>query len=98
MKAAFIFLFIAVLLLAFVFWRSSFWFRSNTIDIHVHDTYYVVAYSHFILLLFLIVGTAFSLGGAVGTRFRHLIFLYLLSGFALADIVLALLILRSFSQ
>lgn len=75
MKTALIFLAIAVLLLVLIYSRVDIWFSESTIDIHIHDAYFVIARWHVILLITLFLGTFSSLGGVIGTRFHNKFFL-----------------------
>jgi cytochrome c oxidase subunit 1 len=85
MKTALIFLALAILLLVLFWWRFDVWFSDSTIDIHVHDTYYVIARWHAVLVTILFLGTFSSFGGVIGTRFRNKFFLIAVTIFLLAD-------------
>jgi heme/copper-type cytochrome/quinol oxidase subunit 1 len=89
MKTAFIFLALSILLLILFWWRFDIWFSDSTIDIHVHDTYYVIARWHAVLVIILFLGTFSSFGGMIGTRFRNKFFLITLIIFFVADIYIA---------
>jgi heme/copper-type cytochrome/quinol oxidase subunit 1 len=95
-KTALIFLFTGILLLTLLYLKSGIFFTKKTVDIHLHDTYYVIAYLHFIILIVLFVGTAFSIGGVFGTRFRNKYFLIPAAVFLFADVVLILQIVPYF--
>ena len=85
MKVAWITLSIGAVLLILFFSRAQLWVRKATIDIHVHDTYFIVPYLFLILFFFLFLGTFFTLGGLVGTSFRNKYFIGAFIFFALAD-------------
>jgi hypothetical protein len=86
MKTALIFLAIAVLLLVLVYSRIDIWFSESTIDIHIHDTYFVIARWHSIPLVILLLGTISSLRGAIGTKFQNKFFLIALILFIVVDL------------
>jgi cytochrome c oxidase subunit I len=69
MKTALIFLAIGVLALVLIFSYVDIWFSESTIDIHIHDTYFVIPRWHTILLVTLFLGTFFSLGGVIEQDF-----------------------------
>src|SRR5215203_2535479 len=85
MKTALLFLFISIALLVVLFLRTHHSFGKNTIDLHVHDTYYVLSYLTLAIIILLFAGTFFSLGGAIGTSFKNKFFIILLTCFVLAD-------------
>jgi ABC-type multidrug transport system permease subunit len=85
MRTAFIFLTIIALLLTFFLARSGIWFRRDSVDIHVHDTYIVFTYFAFIAFVFLLLGTFFSIGGTLGTGFKNKYFLWILFLFLALD-------------
>jgi hypothetical protein len=97
MKTALIFLVVAILILVLLWSRVDIWFSESTIDIHVHDTYFVIARWHFILLIILILGTISSLGGVIGTRLRNKPFLISFLIFLAIDAYLYLSFFRSLS-
>lgn len=74
MKLAIGFLIIGIFLLLLFFLRSDIWI-SSTIDIHVHDTFYVIDKWHFAIAVFIYLLSFFSLGGVFGTRFKNRKFL-----------------------
>lgn len=71
MKTALSFLAVAALLLILLGSVVDIWFSSSTVDIHIHDTYFVLPHWHFVLLIILTLGTISSLGGVMGTKFRN---------------------------
>lgn len=75
MKTALIFLVVAILILILFYSGVDIWFAKTTIDIHFHDSYYVIAHLQIFLGLLLYLGTFFFTGGIIGTRFRNKIFL-----------------------
>jgi len=81
------------LVLLFFLLRGWMQFTPSTVDLHLFDTYLVITYVHFILFIVLVLGTFFSLGRTVATRFNNKYFLGLLLVFALADVVVACLAL-----
>jgi hypothetical protein len=84
MKIALLFLAVGLFVLALFFSSTKIWFR-ETVDINIHDTYVVLSYFHFFLAIFLILGTFFSVGGAIGSRFGNIYFVGLLVLFCAAD-------------
>jgi len=88
MKTALIFLIVAILILVFLWTRVNvFSFRdATTIDIHVHDTYYVIDRWFVIIMIILFPGTLSSLGGVIGTGVRNKFFLIAFIIFVIADL------------
>jgi heme/copper-type cytochrome/quinol oxidase subunit 1 len=85
MKTALAFLLISILVLLFLWSKTDIFFGRSTVDIHVHDTYFVIDRLQFILFIVLILGTLSSLGGVIGTRFRSKVFLIAFLSFLAAD-------------
>ncbi len=71
MKKALLFLIAAISFLIFLFLKSDIFLRDATVDIHLHDTYFIVTSSIFITITILFLATFFSIGGVIGTRFRN---------------------------
>lgn len=85
MKSALIFLAVSVLILLLIWWRCDVWFSNSTVDIHFHDTYFVIAHFYFVLFVILFLGTFSSLGGVIGTKFQNKIFIVSLIIFLVSD-------------
>lgn len=85
MKTALAFLLVAISLLSLIWWRLDVYDSKSAVDIHFHDTYFVIYRPYIILVIFLFLGTIFSLGGTIGTRFRNKIFLIALIIFVAID-------------
>lgn len=77
MKTAVVFLTIGIILLTIVSFKTNAKFAASTVDIHVHDTVFVVPYFYISILSLLFLGTLFSIGGVIGTKFRGKIFIIL---------------------
>ena len=86
MKTALAFLFISILILLFLLSKTDIFFGKSTVDIHVHDTYFVIDRLQFIFFIVLILGTVSSFGGVIGTRFRSKAFLIAFLIFLAADV------------
>ncbi|NTS43830.1 hypothetical protein HRG84_23310 [Flavisolibacter sp. BT320] len=74
MKGACIGAGIGTILLFFLYTRLSIYRSKGTIDIHLHDTYFVLGYTAVILFVVLFLGTFFFLGGLLGARFKSRLF------------------------
>jgi len=85
MKAAIISLAIGIILLLFFLFGSYIQTYKSGIDIHVHDTYFIISYFSFTVFIILFLGTFFFLGGAIGTAFKNKKFVYLLMTCTLLD-------------
>jgi len=44
--------------------------RATTIDVHVHDTYFILSYFYLLLLIVLFLGTLISFGALAGSHFK----------------------------
>ena len=78
MRTALIFLFTGILLLVLLYYRYEVNFSSETIDIHVHDTFFVIDFLTAAAYIFVFLLFLFALGGVIGTGFRNRFFLFLL--------------------
>jgi ribose/xylose/arabinose/galactoside ABC-type transport system permease subunit len=75
MKVAIGFLIAGILLLVLFFLNADIWFRDKSVDLHIHDTYFVIDRLHFVLAVLLFLLTVFALGGVIGTRLKSKSFL-----------------------
>ena len=85
MRTALIFLAVGILLLLVLYSLVDVWFMPSSVDIHVHDTYFVIANIHVVPLMAIFLGNFFILGGVIGTRFRNKFFFIGLAILILAD-------------
>lgn len=98
MKAAVSFFVIGVLILVFLYFVSDISFQSSTVDIQVHDTYFVLTRFSFFLFVILFLGTFSSLGGVIGTRFKNTAFIVLFFILLLIDAYIVWSMNNSFQQ
>jgi len=94
MKTAFAFLFAGIILLIFLYSKGAIFFTGSTIDIHLHDTYYIIAYFHLIVLVVLFLGTLFAIGGILGTLLRNKYFIWMTFIFFLVDVFFIVQVIR----
>lgn len=85
MKGALIALSIGIVLLIFLFSETAS-YSSGTIDMHLHDTYFVLSYAAVIGFVILFLGTCFSIGGIFGSHAKSKLYLVLLALFLSVDI------------
>lgn len=76
MKTALIFLAIGVILLIAIVSGKGSKFRRSAVDIHLHDTYFILSYFSFSITILLILATLFFLGGTIGTAFKNKSYLF----------------------
>jgi hypothetical protein len=88
MKGAWIALLIALGLLIFLGFTSKVYNTSGTLDIQLHDTFFVLSYTTVIIFIILFLGTFFSIGGIIGTHFKSNLFWVLIILFLSIDIYL----------
>jgi heme/copper-type cytochrome/quinol oxidase subunit 1 len=75
MKVAISFLIIGIALLTLVLYPGVIRSDSKTVDIHLHDTYFIIDTLHLVIALGLVLLTLFGLGGVIGTGFKNKTFL-----------------------
>lgn len=74
MKGALIALIIGIVLLVLLCFRLKIYSQGGTIDIHLHDTYFVLTYFAVVIFLLLFLGTFFAIGGLIGRQFKGRLF------------------------
>ena len=84
MKGALIALSIGIVLLILLFSETAS-YSSGTIDMHLHDTYFVLGYAAVIGFVILFLGTCFSIGGIFGSHAKSKLFFVLLLLFLSGD-------------
>lgn len=70
MRVAIVFLLVGIVLISLVLQKAAVQLTRATIDLHIHDTYVVIDWWHFINGVLLICLLFFSLGGVIGTGFK----------------------------
>ena len=74
MKGALVGLFVGIVLLILLYFKIDVYRSKGTIDIHLHDTYFVLSYSSVAIFILLFLGTFFSIGGMIGSIFKSKLF------------------------
>jgi hypothetical protein len=88
MKVAVGFLLVGIMLLILMLLKADVRFRDGTVDLHLHDTYFVIHPLHFVVVVLLFSLTLFAIGGVIGTGLKNKAFLLtLLVSFALNGFV-----------
>ena|SRR4028119_1969449 len=74
MKSALVSLLIGMGMLLTLYSYWEIYRTRSTFEVHFHDTYYVLSHGSLIVFVLLFLGTFFSMGGLVGTRFKSKLF------------------------
>ncbi|RYZ30911.1 MAG: hypothetical protein EOO10_01065 [Chitinophagaceae bacterium] len=74
MKGALLALLIGIGILTLFALKADVRFFQASVDVHVHDTYFVLDYTFLILSLLVYLGLFFSVGGLVSTGFKGRIY------------------------
>jgi hypothetical protein len=74
MKGALIALIIGIVLLVLLYFRVEMRSSRGTVDVHLHDTYFVLSYASVFVFLLLFLGTLFAFGGVIGSYFKGKVF------------------------
>lgn len=74
MKGALIALLAGVALVFYIYFKLAINKSKTAIDFHLHDTYLVLDYTTAIILALILLGTFFSIGGLISTRFSSKLF------------------------
>lgn len=74
MKGALIALFIGLALLVLLCFRMDIYRSKGTIDIHLHNTYFVLSHASVVVFILLFLGTFFAKGGISGRYFKSKLF------------------------
>lgn len=98
MKGALIALLIGIVILILLYSRMQIFSRQGTIDIHLHDTYFVLSYASVIVFMLLFLGTFFSIGGVIGTMFKSKLFLILAVLFTSVDTYYIVTLYKAFNN
>ena len=76
MKIAVIFVVVGITLLGLFLYPAIFRSDSNTVDIHLSDTYFVIHKFYLVIAVGLFSLTLFGFGGVIGTGFKNKMFLF----------------------
>ena len=98
MKGAWTALFIGVALLTLLYLKIDIYRSKGTIDIHLHDTYFVFSYASVMVFVLLLLGTFFSVGGIIGSCFKSKSFWILALLFLSVDTYYILTYIRLLSK
>jgi hypothetical protein len=98
MKGALIALLIGIVLLILLYLRIEMRSSRGTIDIHLHDTYFVLSYASVVVFLLLFLGTFFALGGIIGSHFKSKVFWTLVVLFLSIDTYYVVSFYKSFNE
>jgi heme/copper-type cytochrome/quinol oxidase subunit 1 len=77
LRTALIFLLAGILMFLYFGWRLDVFFSETSVDIHIRDTYFVVANYHMAIAVLLVLTLFFSLGGMIGSRFKTWLYIIL---------------------
>jgi hypothetical protein len=83
MKGALIALFISIVVLVLFGLAEDVRFTASSVDVHIHDTYFVLDYPFFVCFLLVYMGTLLSIGGLISTNFKGKVYWMLLVVFIL---------------
>jgi len=86
MKTALISLLIGIGFLILIYLVLGVGMDKSSVDIHLYDTFYVLDYRFVFVFLLLYLGTFFSIGGLLGTKFKSKLFWVLMVLFLLIDV------------
>jgi len=70
MKGALIALFIGIVLLVLLYFKMDIFRGKGTIDIHLHDTYFILSYTTVTIFILLFLGTFFPLEASLEVSSR----------------------------
>lgn len=98
MKGALIALFIGLALLVLLYFRTTIYSSKGTIDIHLHDTYFVLSNASVIIFILLFLGTFLSVGGIIGSFFKSKLFWVLAVLFLSIDTYYIVTFYKAFSN